>query len=1367
MKDYYLGLDMGSSSVGWALSDERYNLLRAKGKDLWGVRLFDEAKTAAERRTFRSQRRRLERSKWRLSLLASLFEEEISKIDDKFFDRLKDSKFFIDDKSDQQPNTLFNDVNFTDKEYHKRYPSIYHLRNALFNQNDKFDIRLIFLALSHIVKKRGHFLFDGDKAGFGEDIDVILDELKAYLQDAFHTKLEFTSEFKSIMLDKNLRKKQKEEELKNSIKISSDTINSKDGKSILIKLFLGYEANLKPFFLEYKVEKDNEYKINFSKEDYEEKLLDMTSKFGETTYFIEIAKKIHDYFLLEEIMLGFKNISASKVSIYQKHKNNLEELKKIVKNQINNSYNAIFKDIGLDNYPAYVSCWNSKKHKEKQKGCTKDKFYAFLKTKLKNINNAKEILDSIDNDDFLPRLVDKNSIIPHQIHLAELIKIIDNQSQYYPFLKEIKDKIISIFKFRIPFYVGPLNNFHKDKGGNAWIEKLKDERIFPWNFNDVVDLNKSAANFIEKMINECSYLKGEKVLAKNSLLYTKYSVLNLINKLKINGTAVSVETKQKIYNELLLKQKNIKKTAIKKFLINNSIIDKNDEISGIDDSLTSNLAVFIDFEKISNRLRYDQKEDIIKSISLFGYDNAMLKKQIITIAPDLSEDELEKLSKLRYSGFGRLSKRLLTSIKHNGKSIIEMLWDTNDNLMELLSDRYTFIEQINKHNDGFKEDINLNFQNVDTLYVSPSVKRQIWQAFKVINELISVMGREPKKIFVEMAREEGEKKRTQARKDKVLELYKSIKNNEISTFLTNFKDIKTKLEGESNLNSKKLYLYYLQLGVDIYTGEKIPFEKLFDQNIYDIDHVIPRSLKKDDSFDNLVLTSKTNNAKKTDEFPVSSEIQSKMQTFWKVLKDKDLMSEIKYTNLTRKTHLSDDELGDFIARQLVETRQSTKALTQILKNVYANSDIVYVKAGIVSEFRQQFDMLKIRELNDFHHANDAYLNIVIGNVYNIKFTKNPRNYIKEYYKKGEHYNLKIEKMLEKDIARGGNFGWDKKHSIETVQKTMKKQSPLITYRTFENKGEFFNQQPSKSSPNLLALKSSDKRLLDTVRYGGYKGIQYAHMFLVEHFNGKIIKEIMGVPIYLSKEIKDDKAKLLEYCNDVLKLKNPKILFSKIPYNSLIVYNGYPILLRGLTGVRGAAQLKLDQTSTQVVKNIVKLYDWLSQKQKELSDLSKKIEFFQENNKKDEVKAAMLEADNILFILNDRFKNTKIGKDIMNDNHLNNLYDTFINKLENSIYKNKPGGKQDVLMKEKRDLFLSFSMSKKCITLYKIIKIFGSCDQGVDFSDIAEKISKSGGIGGKNLGKNTFDLVFKENSTYTLVQSSVTGLYAKKTDLHKL
>lgn len=51
--DYYLGLDMGTDSVGWAVTDMDYRVPKFKGNAMWGVRLFDESNTAEERRLFR------------------------------------------------------------------------------------------------------------------------------------------------------------------------------------------------------------------------------------------------------------------------------------------------------------------------------------------------------------------------------------------------------------------------------------------------------------------------------------------------------------------------------------------------------------------------------------------------------------------------------------------------------------------------------------------------------------------------------------------------------------------------------------------------------------------------------------------------------------------------------------------------------------------------------------------------------------------------------------------------------------------------------------------------------------------------------------------------------------------------------------------------------------------------------------------------------------------------------------------------------------------------------------------------------------------------------------------------------------------
>ena len=74
---YYMGLDIGTGSVGWAITDDNYNVIRKHGKALWGVRLFETANTAEERRIFRTSRRRLDRRNRRIQILQEIFAKHI------------------------------------------------------------------------------------------------------------------------------------------------------------------------------------------------------------------------------------------------------------------------------------------------------------------------------------------------------------------------------------------------------------------------------------------------------------------------------------------------------------------------------------------------------------------------------------------------------------------------------------------------------------------------------------------------------------------------------------------------------------------------------------------------------------------------------------------------------------------------------------------------------------------------------------------------------------------------------------------------------------------------------------------------------------------------------------------------------------------------------------------------------------------------------------------------------------------------------------------------------------------------------------------------------------------------------------------
>ena len=54
-RPYNIGLDIGTSSIGWSVVDDQSKLVSVRGKYGYGVRLYDEGQTAAERRSFRTQ----------------------------------------------------------------------------------------------------------------------------------------------------------------------------------------------------------------------------------------------------------------------------------------------------------------------------------------------------------------------------------------------------------------------------------------------------------------------------------------------------------------------------------------------------------------------------------------------------------------------------------------------------------------------------------------------------------------------------------------------------------------------------------------------------------------------------------------------------------------------------------------------------------------------------------------------------------------------------------------------------------------------------------------------------------------------------------------------------------------------------------------------------------------------------------------------------------------------------------------------------------------------------------------------------------------------------------------------------------------
>ena len=321
-KEYYLGLDIGTDSVGWAVCDTNYKIPKFKGNAMWGIRLFEKSNSAEERRGFRSSRRRTQRKRERLKLLEMLFDEEISKIDPAFFIKLRESNLYLEDKSTKIPYCVFSDENYTDKDFHRDYPTIYHLRNELIKSNKPHDVRLVYLALHHIIKNRGHFLFDysykNDKSG---DFMPIYNDLKNYFYDNYEIELDCSDvdEFANTLKDKSKGKTKKNAEIAELFGVSK-----KYDKVLYSALSLLSGSSVKLFdIFDDEALKDVEKKsVSFSS-GFDDNANDFQSYLGERFELLEKLKAVYDWAVLADILDGKEYISEAKVAIYEKHKRNI------------------------------------------------------------------------------------------------------------------------------------------------------------------------------------------------------------------------------------------------------------------------------------------------------------------------------------------------------------------------------------------------------------------------------------------------------------------------------------------------------------------------------------------------------------------------------------------------------------------------------------------------------------------------------------------------------------------------------------------------------------------------------------------------------------------------------------------------------------------------------------------------------------------------------------------------------------------------------------------------------------------------------------------------------------------------------------
>lgn len=892
-KDYSIGLDIGATSVGFSAIDENYQPIRLKGKIVIGARLFKEGKTAAERRSYRTTRRRLNRRKWRLSLLEEIFDPYMAKVDSTFFARLKESNLSPKDSKKHFLNSLlFSDK--TDSAFYNKYPTIYHLRSHLMNDDRQFDLREVFLAVHHIVKYRGNFLnnlpvskFSTDKINFEEDFRILNDAFgEIEPETPFQIKLENTDTIARELLNNSVTNLDKQKNIAKILYVTSgdkalNKLNSNIAKQVS-KAILGYKFDLAGT-LKVVTDDKNKWKIQFSDESIDDDLAELTDELDEPRLTIlDILSKLYSQITLNGIVPSGQTLSESMIEKYEAHKEHLVMLKEYAKSLDKKTYSDV-----MEAYAEYIG--NSTKKSTK---ISQEDFYKVVKRSLNSTQQARKIKVLIDKNQFMPKQrTNQNGVIPYQLHLKELDKIIENQSKYYPWLAELnpnekrrnraKYKLSELVAFRVPYYVGPLitkENQAKSSGKSfAWMIRKEPGKITPWNFDEKVDRIRSANQFIKRMTTKDTYLIGEDVLPDHSLIYERFKVLNELNMVRVNGHRLSTSEKQEAFKKLFKSRKNVKTAQLANYLLSKGMVNR-PIITGLSDPIKFNSSydTYIDFKKIFGSKIDDLSlqndfERIIEWITVFE-DKNILKDKLHELSW-LTEKQITDLAAKRYQGWGRLSRKLLCGLKNEkGQTILDLMWNTQRTFIEIINEP-VFAEQIKNANQDQVDHEDYESILADA-YTSPQNKKAIRQVVKVVDDIAKAAGKAPKFISLEFAREDQYSHYTQSRLAKLNSIYETtakelVANEKVREELGNVKDL-----------NDRLFLYFTQLGRDMYTGDPINIDEISTK--YDIDHILPQAFLKDDSLNNRVLVSRAINNGKSNNVPLKL-FGSKMKPFWKKL----------------------------------------------------------------------------------------------------------------------------------------------------------------------------------------------------------------------------------------------------------------------------------------------------------------------------------------------------------------------------------------------------------------------------------------------------------------------------------------------------
>ncbi len=590
-------------------------------------------------------------------------------------------------------------------------------------------------------------------------------------------------------------------------------------------------------------------------------------------------------------------------------------------------------------------------------------------------NYNKQVRGIIEIED---KTEDKNLVLINvfttEAYKKEAIDILKNQSRYY---KEIDEEFIeaytNILTRKRDFYVGPGDEFNRTNYG---IYKT-DGRII--------------SSIFEELIGECSIYEGERRAPTTSFTAQEFNILNDLNNLVVEGRKLTEQEKLEIIDEVL--NSKVKSFTYKR-MINiikkvANVKDEND-IKGyrIDKKGNPEFHTFeaerklkLAFENTS--IEYENfdinKKDKLAEVLSLSMDYKSLKENCKKSFPGFSDQEIELLFKYLQKNrplyrnknpWHSFSLKIMRKMR-------EELYKSSKNQMNFLTEK-GIRKNIDSKFQGYKY-IPLCFLN-NEIY-NPVVRRSVNQSIGIINAILKKYGK-LEAIIIEMPRETNAKDE----KEKIKEIQKrneKEKNEAIDRIRNEYPVTEQQLYKQKDLPIK-IRLWYQQDGRCMYTGDVISVQDLINKpNMFEIDHIIPKSISLDDSLNNKVLVYDYANQIKGQRTPFNAfSISPSSKINYNEIKERasklfnnKKINRLKFNLLTFEEDISGEVRQRFINRNLVDTRYASKlvlnGLQGFMKHKEIDTQIHVVRGKFTSQVRRKWNIYKDRDESFEHHGVDA------------------------------------------------------------------------------------------------------------------------------------------------------------------------------------------------------------------------------------------------------------------------------------------------------------------------------------------------------------------------------------------------------------